>query len=230
MTMRAGSFSTLVLLSLGVLLVLGAAVPAGAQVMTAGGDLDVYDDNGGIVGRLLVVGNKLEPWKISVEAPDGDVGVLAYDPGSVTADPEFTSPEDIRPANWGDREGFRGVRFDSPDCTGNSYGNVGSVNDPARSASGYHYLVAYSDVYRLDENTTASATAYSSFLEDGVCYNVSGTSNMIPAEVVATISTAFPFHVRAATSSPSAVPSGVVGVVAGVLGISGALLVRLRRS
>jgi hypothetical protein len=214
MTMRAGSFSTLVLLSLGVLLVLGS-VPAGAQVMTAGGDLDVYDDNGGIVGRLLGLSGN---WKISVEAPDGDVGVLAYQPETVD--------EAIAPATWGGQ----GLRFDSPDCTGNSYGNVGSVNVPARSASGYYYLVAYSDVYRLDENTTASATAYSSFLEDGVCNNVSGTSNMIPAEFVATISTAFPFHVRAATSSPSAVPSGVVGVVAGVLGISGALLVRLRRS
>ena len=223
MTMRAASFSTLVLLSLGVLLVLGAAVPAGAQVMTAGGDLDVYDDNGDIVGRLLGfnarnIGYVL--WVISVEAPDGDVGALEY-----RASPGVTLPAGVAGPYLHDA-----VFFDSPDCTGNSYGNVGSVNVPARSASGYYYLVAYSDVYRLDENTTASATAYSSFLEDGACYNVSGTSNMIPAEFVATISTAFPFHVRAATSSPSAVPSGVVGVVAGVLGISGALLVRLRRS
>jgi len=223
MTMRAGSFSKLVLLSLGVLLVLGS-VPAGAQVMTAGGDLDVYDDNGDIVGRLVgfhSLNNFEVLWVFSVEAPDGDVGALDY----------RSSPpgENILTGVAGPYL-HDAVFFDSPDCTGNSYGNVGSVNVPARSASGYYYLVAYSDVYRLDENTTASATAYSSFLEDGVCNNVSGTSNMIPAEFVATISTAFPFHLRAATSSPSAVPSGVVGVVAGVLGISGALLVRLRRS
>jgi hypothetical protein len=227
MTMRAGSFSTLVLLSLGVLLVLGAAVPAGAQVMTAGGDLDVYDDNGDIVGRLVgfhSLNNFEVLWVFSVEAPDGDVGALDY----------RSSPpgENILTGVAGPYL-HDAVFFDSPDCTGNSY--MGCCDNTSkhvdRSASGYHYLAPSSDVYRADLNTTPSATATGSILVGGVgCVNSSEMLDMIPAEFVATISTAFPFHVRAATSSPSAVPSGVVGVVAGVLGISGALLVRLRRS
>ena len=227
MTMRAGSFSTLVLLSLGVLLVLGAAVPAGAQVMTAGGDLDVYDDNGGIVGRLVTLtgGDGWEyEFHVSVEAPDGGVGVLMY----------FMLSETTEYSSWRtDR-----LYFDSPDCTGNAYWFLPFSFRGTRTASGYYYTVTSPDaVYKVDLNTAASATAVSSVLDDGVCSNEvlcdgfpCGAQLVRPAEFVATISTAFPFHVRAATSSPSAVPSGVVGVVAGVLGISGALLVRLRRS
>ncbi len=216
MTMRAGSFSTLVLLSLGVLLVLGS-VPAGAQVMTAGGDLDVYDDNGGIVGRLVNIQGSGH-WVISVEAPDGDVATLRY----------LTHL-----SRWGDIEQL--VGFDAPNCNGNAY-RIG-YQDGARTATGYTYAAMYLGVYKVDLNTAASVTAVSSVLDNyGVCSNevlcdgFPCTQPVSPAEFVATISTAFPFHVRAATSSPSAVPSGVVGVVAGVLGISGALLVRLRRS
>lgn len=180
--------------------------------MTAGGDLDVYDDNGDIVGRLVGLDST---WQISVEAPDGDVGVVEY-----IAE---ISPEDDLPS-WSSR-----ARFDSPDCTGNSY--MEPQDNFTRSASGYNYLAAGSNMYRIDLNTTPSATAFSSTLDrDGDCYNQSGTENLVPAEVVATISTAYPFHLRAATSSPSAVPSGAVGIIAGVLGISGALLVRRRSS
>jgi hypothetical protein len=220
MTMRAGSFSTLVLLSLGVLLVLGAAVPAGAQVMTAGGDLDVYDDNGGIVGRLVGIQSSRH-WVISVEAPDGDVAALRY-----------LSPAPL----WGDIEQL--VGFDAPNCNGNAY-LIGLRGDGARTAAGYTYAAMYLGVYKVDLNTAASVTVVSSVLDNyGVCSNECLSDGfpcqpqllVHPAEFVATISTAFPFHVRAATSSPSAVPSGVVGIVAGVLGISGALLVRLRRS
>ena len=206
MTMRAVLFSTfLLVLSLGVLAV---AVPAGAQVMTAGGDLDVYDDNDDIVGRALGLGYI---WDISVEAPDGDNALLFYIAGEGSE-------------HWSD---FPNVHFDSPNCAGNAYLEPSDLN--IGSASGYFYVAQGSDVYRSDLNTAASPTAYSSYLHNNGCTNSSGTDDLRPAELVGTISTAYPFHLRAAASSAPAVPPLAYGIIAGVLGMSGGWLAMKRR-
>ena len=214
MTMRAVLFSTLVLpVSLGVLAV---AVPAQAQVMAPGGDLDVYDDNDELVGRLLGIGGLGYYWHISVEAPDGDVGMSHYASGArLGTGEQWWTLEDIY--------------FDSANCAGNAYLRL-DHDASARSASGYSYVVQGPDVYRGDLNTAATPTGYSSRIDNGACHNVfGGNSNLHPAEFVGTISTAFPFHLRQAASSAPAVPPLAYGIIAGVLGMSGGWFAKRRR-
>ena len=187
-----------------------AAVPAGAQ-MTAGGDLDVYDANSELVGRLVALDYL---WNISMEAPNGDAVVLSY----------YAS--DVGDEGWYDEPT---IHFELSDCSGSAYIESPIYFIPKNSSGEFYATGGSSNVYKTDLTTAASATAVSSYLYNGVCFNSIKTPTVRPLEFVATVSAAYPFYLARAAPNASAVPPWTFGIIAGALGMSGGWLASQRK-